>query len=182
MTESPGSEPERAFDDHEAFRRVTDPTPDGEHERAAAYAVTTTAFDGTAAVPAASAAQPTYELVVRTPTLEAATSDAVGTAVAVGWFETFRTRLGDAPGATRHDVSLTAFGVAEDGNEVVVRYEFEESNPRIAAGVAKTFTEYVEGTYVEGVVPGYEYEGPVADLIGQASAQGSEGTAGGTPL
>ena len=151
-------------------------------DTAADYRVTTTTFEATVGLPEPSSDEPEYSVVVRTPTLEAATNDAVGPAVAVGWFETFQKRLGDAPGATRHDVSLAAFGVAEDGDTVVVRYEFVEENPAVAADVAKTFTEYVEGTYVEGVVPGYEYDGAVADLIGQAAAQGSQGEAGGTPL
>ena len=46
--------------------------------------------------------------------------------------------------------------------------------------VAKTFVEYVEGTYVEGVVPGYDYRPPVSDLLSQAG-QG-DGERGGTPL
>lgn len=172
MTDSADTAPERAFDGHDAYVQR-----DGEDT---AYRLETTAFDGTVTLPAE--ADDTYQVVVETPTLEAATSDQVGHAVAVGWFETFEKRLDDAPGATRHDVSLSAFGVAEDGDTVVVRYEFVESNPRIAADVAKTFAEYVEGTYVEGVVPGYEYEGAVAELIGAAAAGGSEGSTGGTPL
>ncbi|MEF8975818.1 MAG: DUF5813 family protein, partial [Halapricum sp.] len=44
------------------------------------------------------------------------------------------------------------------------------------------FVEYVEGTYVEGAVPGYDYEPPVADLLNQAQSGGSQGDRGGTPL
>lgn len=176
MTDSSDAAHDRAFEDHDAY--LTSET-DATRPR---YTLQTTAFDGEVFLPQADAAEPTYEVVVRTPTLEAATSEQVGPAVAVGWFETFKKRLGDAPGATRHDVSLDAFGVAEDDDTVVVRYEFVEANPQIAADVAKTFVEYVEGTYVEGVVPGYQYEGAVAELIGEAAAHGSEGNVGGTPL
>ena len=65
-----------------------------------------------------------------------------------------------------------------DGEDVFVTYGFEWADPDRAAGIAKTFVEYVEGTYVEGVVPGYEYQSPVADLLERAS----QGEGGGTPL
>jgi hypothetical protein len=71
---------------------------------------------------------------------------------------------------------------AEENEEVVVTYRFSMGGAGQAADVAKAFVEYVEGTYVEGVIPGYEYVGPVAELLNSASSGASEGSRGGTPL
>ncbi|MFT4922910.1 MAG: hypothetical protein ACI8XM_002129 [Haloarculaceae archaeon] len=159
---------ERAVEGRDAFER------DGD-----GFRVTTTAFDGR--VTALEGPDATvYTVTVRVPTLDAATADGVGGAVEDGWFETLERRLEDAPKATRADVELANYDVERDGEEVFVTYGFEWEGPGRAADIAKTFVEYVEGTYVEGIVPGYEYVSPVADLIDSAS-QG-EGGSGGMPL
>ncbi len=98
-----------------------------------------------------------YEVTVRAPSLQAATSDEVGDAVIDGWFETLERRLEDAPKATRTAVELDDYSVVEAGEQVVVTFEYTMGGERQAADVAKTFVEYVEGTYVEGVIPGYDY-------------------------
>jgi ATP phosphoribosyltransferase len=46
-----------------------------------------------------------------------------------------------------------------------------------AADIAKAFVEYVEGTYVEGVIPGYEYADPVAGLRQRARQTGEADSA-----
>jgi len=99
-----------------------------------------------------------------------------------GWLETLERRLEDAPKSTRVAVDLDEYTVEADDEAVVVTYRFSLGGEREAADVAKTFVEYVEGTYVEGIVPGYEYVGVVADLVSAASTGGSEGSRGGTPL
>ena len=170
MTDDMPESAERAFEGNDAFEA----TDDG-------YRVTTTAFDGTATAADADEWRIAYTVTIRAPTLPAATVDEVGDAVADGWFDTLKRRLEDAPKATRTTVELDKFAVERDGADVVVTYGFELGNANTAASVAKTFAEYVEGTYVEGVVPGYEYEGAVADLVNQAQTNG-EGGAGGTPL
>lgn len=119
-----------------------------------------------------------YTITVTVPTLEGATTDEVGDAVATGWLETLERRLKDAPKATRATVTLAEFNVEQVADSVVVTYAFTSGVPERAVDVAKTLVEYVEGTYVEGIVPGYEYEPPVADLLADASQNGS----GGTPL
>ncbi|WP_225335413.1 DUF5813 family protein [Halomicrobium urmianum] len=158
-------------------------------ERADAYArdgdgfrVTTTAFDGRVEIADAPEWRIAYTVTVRAPTLRAATADEVGDAVRDGWFDTLRRRLEDAPKATRASVDLEEFAVVRDGDEVVVTYGFELGSASQAADVAKAFVEYVEGTYVEGVIPGYEYEGAVADLVSDAASGDGHGQAGGTPL
>jgi hypothetical protein len=177
MTDGLPEDVERAFERHRGFER----TDDG-------FVVTTTAFEGrVTAVEGGSRAA--YTVTVRAPTIEAATAGDVGPAVAEGWFDTLQRRLADAPKATRADVELRTFDVEREspggtdgaGKGLYVTYGFEWEDPDRAADIAKTFVEYVEGTYVEGVVPGYEYEPPVADLLQSASQGGGDG-AGGTPL
>jgi hypothetical protein len=168
MTEFPDSV-ERAFGSHDAFER------DGD-----AYVVTTTAFEGRVTAVDGPEYFSAYTVTVRVPTLSAATADEVGDAVADGWFETLERRLEDAPKATRADVELKTFDVERDGEDVYVTYGFEWGNADRAADIAKAFVEYVEGTYVEGVIPGYEYVSPVDDLVTTASQEGGGG--GGTPL
>jgi hypothetical protein len=160
----------RAFDHHDAFESSED-----------GYRVTTTAFEGVATAADAEAWRTAYTVTIRAPTLERSTVDEVGDAVADGWFDTLQRRLEDAPKATRTEVDLDEYAVERDDDDVLVTYGFELGNADTAARVAKTFVEYVEGTYVEGIVPGYEYEGPVAELVDQAQTNG-DGGAGGTPL
>jgi len=163
--EVPGSI-ERAFREHDAYGR------DGD-----GFVVSTTAFRGRVTALDGSGT-PVYTVSVRVPTIQATTVDEVGNAVTDGWFDTLRRRLEEAPKATRADLELGTFDVERDGEDVYVTYGFEWPDPDRAADIAKTLVEYVEGTYVEGVIPGYEYESPVADLIESAS----QGEGGGTPL
>jgi hypothetical protein len=147
-------------------------------EQSAGFAVATTAFEGVlrAAVPDEETTE--YTVRVRVPTLDAATADDVGDAVAADWLRTLRRRLEDAPQATRADVELDAIEVEAGDDTVDIEYVFSWDSPRRAPEIVKALVEFVEGTYVEGVVPGYEYEPPVADLLTQAS----QGEKGGTPL
>ncbi|MHB9288083.1 DUF5813 family protein [Halobacteriales archaeon Cl-PHB] len=169
MTDDLPDDAGRALSRHEAFDAV-----DG------GYRVTTTAFDGIVTAEPGPEYESAYEVTVRVPTLEAATADHVGDAVADGWFETLERRLGDAPQATRADLALDDLAVERGDAEVTITFRYTWGNADRAATIAKTLVEYVEGTYVEGVVPGYAYVSPVADLLQNAS-QG-DGGAGGTPL
>jgi hypothetical protein len=171
MTDAIPERAERAFEGHDAFER------DGD-----GFRVTTTRFDGHVTAEETDDWALSYWLVVRTPMLSSAVDGDVGEAVEDGWFDTFERRLEDAPSVTRADVALDDVTLAEDGDEAVATFAFEFGNADRAPDVAKAFAEYVEGTYVEGVVPGYEYEGVVADLLGKAASQGGDGTRGGTPL
>ncbi|MFC6863770.1 DUF5813 family protein [Halomicroarcula sp. GCM10025817] len=170
MTEVP-PEVGRIFDRHDAF------VPAG-----GGYAVETTGFAGHVTASEGEQWRTDVEVTVRAPSLQAATSDEVGEAVRDGWFETFERRLEDAPKATRVSVDLDEYVVEQDGEEVVVTYRFSLGTGNQAADVAKAFVEYVQGTYVEGIVPGYDYVGVVADLMDAASTGGSDGNRGGTPL
>jgi hypothetical protein len=153
------------FKSHDAYER----TDEG-------FAVTTTTFGGTVTAADRDGPKLDYTVTVRAPTIEAATADVVGETVALDWFETLARRLEAAPTATRRAVDLDSCVVEREGGEVRVEYAFAWGNPSGAADIAKTFVEYVEGTYVEGIVPGYEYESPVADLLASASQSGESGT------
>ncbi|WP_299266098.1 DUF5813 family protein [Halorientalis sp.] len=171
MTDGIPERAERAFEGHEAFER------DGD-----SFVVTTTRFDGRVTAAETDDWALSYRLVVQTPMLSAAVDGDVGDAVEAGWFDTLERRLKDAPSVTRTDVTLDEMTLTEDGTEAVAEFAFEFDNADRAPDVAKAFAEYVEGTYVEGVVPGYDYEGVVADLMGKAASQGGDGSRGGTPL
>jgi len=155
-----------AFEDHGSLT-VSDGTG----------AVTTTVFN-TSVTADARDDTTTYTVTVTMPTIDSATSGTVGDAVAADWLRTLRRRLGDAPKATRTVVDLDSFGVETGENTVHVEYVFGHRSPATAANIVTAFAEFVEGTYVEGVIPGYEYEPPVAGLLAQAS----QGEKGGTPL
>jgi len=157
MTEEFPDRAVRTFEGHDAFER------DGEW-----FTVTTTAFDGRVTAAPTEGWEIAYTLEVRAPTLSTATADPVGDAIEEGWFETYERRLEDAGMAVREDVEIDALRVFEEAGEVVAVFEFEWGNADRAPAIAKAVAEYVEGTYMEGIVPGYEYEPPVAELLSRA--------------
>jgi hypothetical protein len=111
--------------------------------------------------------------------LSAVTVEEVGPDLESGWFDTFERRLEDAPGAVRDRVELAAFDLQQDGSEAVVTFGFEWGNADRAPDIAKALAEYVEGTYMEGIVPGFDYREPVDSMLSAGSL--GDG-AGGTPL
>lgn len=160
-----------AFDDHDAF----EPAEEG-------YRVTTTVFDATVTATDADGIGHEYTVTVRTPMLgEAIAGEAVGPAVEDGWFDTYERRLEDAAGATRARVDLNKYRLRVDDGQAVATFVFSYGDPGRAAEIAKTLVEYVEGTYVEGIVPGYDYQAPVADLL-EASKTAGDNERSGTPL
>lgn len=166
MTDQMPTDAAEAFDSHDAYEPATD-----------SATLTTTAFEGT--VTAGEATEEwanAYTVTVRAPTLAAATAGDVPEIIRTDWFETLERRLERAPTATRANVDLTEFTVERDGDRVRVEYGFEWGSPKKATEIAKTFAEYVEGTYVEGIVPGYDYEPPVSSLLASASQSGESGT------
>ena len=149
MQTGPGPD---GFDTHGAFEPA-------EEE----YALTTVAF-AVRAVPD----EDTVTVTVRVPTLAAATADDISSVVAEDWRRTLTRRLEDAPGALPARPQLTEFSVSRHDDQLEIRYRLSPARPEIAKAVA----EYVEGTYVETTIPGYEYEPPVADLLANARTTG----------
>jgi hypothetical protein len=157
----------RALDAHDAFERDDD-----------GYRLTTTEFDGRLAVEETDGWAHRYTLTVRAPMLSTAVEGTVGPDLEDGWFDTFGLRLEDAPGSVRDDVDLSDLDVSRDDGTAVVTFAFEWGNADRAPEIAKALGEYVEGTYMEGVIPGFDYGEPVASMLSAAS----QGEGGGTPL
>jgi hypothetical protein len=160
----------RAFTAHDAYERAAE-----------WFELPTTAFDARVTADPTDERALRYTLEVRAPTLVSATVDEVGESVAAGWLETYDRRLADASMAVRHDVELTERRVFVEAGDVVAVFEFEWGNADQAPAIAKALSEYVEGTYVEGIVPGYEYEPPVSNLLSAARRAGGD-DAGGGPM
>ncbi len=144
---------ERAFRLHDGFE-----TDDDE------YTVTTTPFDGRATV------ADSVEVTVRMPTLSAVVTDeSVADVVETGWFETLELRLEDAHTVVSAD-DATPPTVERDGDEVILSVEFS-GYPDKAADDAKAVVDFAEGTWMQGIVPGYEYDEPAAGMLNRAHQQ-----------
>lgn len=158
MTDDVPERAVRAFTTHDAFE-----------EREGHFAVTTTRFD--ASVTAENTDEPgfRYRVRVTVPTLSTAVAGSVAEVVEEGWLDTFRLRLEDAAMAVPGDATITTPETRTDGEHVVIETIFRERNAERASRTAKALVDYVEGTYAEGIVPGYEYRPPVSDLLAAAS-------------
>jgi hypothetical protein len=161
----------RALESHDAFER------DGEW-----FSVTTTKFDARVTAAETDDWAIAYILEVRAPMLSTAAEGSVGSAVEDGWFDTYELRLEDATMAVRQDLAFDDQRVIEEAGDAVAIFEFEWGNADHAPGMAKAIAEYVEGTYMEGIVPGYEYGPPVSSLLSRARQSDSEGDRGPMPL
>ena len=126
-----------------------------------------------------------YRVVVRTPMLDAVvTGETVAEVVESGWFETLERRLEDVHTVAQSDANPPSIeregcgGETESGvedEEVVVTVEFESADPEQAVEDALAVAEYVEGTWVQGIIPGYDYQERAASLRQQAMQNYDEG-------
>ncbi|WP_148416169.1 DUF5813 family protein [Haloferax sp. KTX1] len=146
----------RAFGDHGSFEPVDDRT----------FESVTTPFDGTVGVAARDGGRVEFDVEVRVPMLSAVADD-VAPVVEDGWYETFELRLEDVGGVVAGDHDLDP-DVARAGDEAVVRTSFADVNERRGVDDAGAVIDYVEGTFVEGIIPGYDYGEPVTSLIQNA--------------
>jgi hypothetical protein len=159
MTETSGRVA-RAFRDHDAFDRADE----------GRFEATTTVFE--AAVEASERdGRIDYVVRVRAPPLSAAVEDGVADVVEEGWLETFELRVADADGVVRGDHDLDPTVGRADG-DIVVEFAFTDINERRGVDDAAALINYVEGTYVQGLIPGYEYVGPVSGLVDRARQAG----------
>jgi hypothetical protein len=160
MTEIPGRVG-RAFRDHGSFER----RGDGSFEHVA------TPFAADVDVAPGDDGRVAFDVAVRLPMLSAVTVGEVAPVVEEGWLETLERRVADAGGVTRgdHDVSPTTH---REGAEAVVSATFADVNERRGVDDANALVNFVEGTYVQGIIPGYEYTEPVTSLVDRARAAG----------
>jgi len=129
-----------------------------------AYRVTTAKFEATV-----TPGDDRWSVVVEVPTIEAAVDGAVGDAVAAGWFETLERRLDGVTGVTRTDEVAPPTATREDGT-VVVETSFAPSGD--PASEALAVVNYVEGTWFQGLIPGYDYVEEVAAMRQDARRHG----------
>jgi len=151
----------RAFADHSSFE------PDGD----ATWSAETTHFDSEVRAKPSTEGQIRFVVTVRVPTLSAVTADDVADVVEEGWAETFELRVVDVGGVTRGDHEFEPT-VAIGDDEIVVTFELTDINERRGVDDAGALINFVEGTYVQGVIPGYEYTEPVTDILSAARRQG----------
>jgi len=111
-------------------------------------------------------------VTVRLPTLSAAVreSESVADVVEDGWFETLELRLEDATNVTRAG-EVDSPATSREGESVVVEAAIEAREGN-APSDALAVVNYVEGTWFEGIVPGYDYRPDVQDLRDRAAGRG----------
>lgn len=163
----PSERARRAFADHGSFE------PAEADDR---YVSTSTAFDGIVTATAAEKGRIRFDVTVTVPTLGAAAAEHVADVVEDGWFDAFERRVVDVGGVTRKSREFDVEVTRRD-ETVVVETSLEDVNERRGVDDAAALIDFVEGTYVQGIVPGYEYEGPAASLLSKARQQGQSGGA-----
>lgn len=153
------------FSEHAAFER-------GE----TGYELTTTPFDAVVEIED-SGNETLYRVTITLPTLDGVVEgERVAEVVEEGWFETLELRLTDPEQVTTGQSDVDS-AVKREGSEVRVEMAFRSSDPERAAENAKALAEFVEGTWVQGIVPGYEYGEPAASLLDRATQNYDEGDA-----
>ena len=178
MTDLPAAV-DRELESHDAFAPAED--EDG-------YELTTTVFDATVTATAAEGKRDgEFSVTVTLPTLDAAVADeSVAPVVEDGWFETLERRLEDVFTVTHtstHDDPV----VERDATTVTVALEYVAWDAAEGVEDAKALIEFVEGTFAQGIIPGYEYQGPAATLLENAQNRGQQasedtGNSGGMPM
>ena len=164
MTDDCPEPVEDALDSHDAF----DAADDG-------YDLTTTVFDThVTATEADGRRDGEFRVTVFLPTLDAAVADqTVAPVVEDGWLETLERRL-EETFTVAHTTTHEPPRVERDGDEVRVVLEYVAWDAHEGVDDAKTLIEYVEGTYAQGIIPGYEYRGEAATLLENAQGRGAE--------
>jgi len=163
MSELPGRV-RRAFASHPSFESREEGT----------FESVTTPFEGVVAADPADNGHIAFSIRVTVPLLNAVTADEVADVVENGWFETFELRVRDIGGIFRTERDLEPT-VTRDIDSVVVEASFTDINETRAVDDAGAVVDFVEGTFVQGIIPGYEYTEPVTSIISQArQAAGSE--------
>lgn len=155
----------RAFRDHNAFEEI----------ESGRYESVVTAFEGVVDVRPGEGGHTEFHITVRVPMLDDVTEDHVADVVEEGWYETFALRVEDIGGVTAAEHDLDP-DVDREGANAIVRVSFTDINERRGVDDASAVVDYVEGTYVQGIIPGYEYTSPVTSLIDAARQSGGSQT------
>jgi hypothetical protein len=147
------------FTDHDAFERRSDRT----------FEQVTTQFEATASVVSRDGGIQVHITVIL-DTLNAAVADEdVPEVLEGGWFETFERRLRDAT-TVSYDGNNPAPDVTRGDETMTVEVEFESTSDQ-AVSDAKAVVDFVEATWIQGLIPGYEYDEPAASLLNRAQTR-----------
>lgn len=158
------TERERVADALSAHRAF-EPADDG-------FAATTTAASARVAVVEMEEGV-AIELTIRVPTIDAVVAgETVAEVVREGWLETFERRLEDLGGVARGEVGAPTVSADSRDEEVVVETTVRPETPRAAAEDAKAVVDSVEGTWIQGLIPGYDYRAPASELLERARSAG----------
>jgi hypothetical protein len=158
------SDVEAEFEDHGRFTRAADQREATD----AAFEPTTNDWDARAVVDDGG-----VELSVTVPTLSAVVNEPVADVVEDGWYDTFERRVVDADSVTlADDVTVTDVSRADGGVHVELAMTPRSGK---AADDALALVNYVEGTWFEGVIPGYDYVEKVQSMRERAAQNGQEG-------
>jgi hypothetical protein len=161
------------FEAHGRFERTDGGSGADGDENGETFAPTTNDWDATVTV-----RDGAVDVVVVVPTLDAATHDEVADVVEDGWYDTFERRVAGADSVTLAD-DVEVVGVSREGGDITVELTMTPRSGK-AADDALALVNYVEGTWFQGVVPGYDYVEKVQSMREQA-AQNAQSTDG-TPL
>ncbi len=132
------------------------------------FQASSTPFDATITLESTESAV-RYELEMELPTLDAVVADeTVADVVLEGWLDTLERRLQDLDGALRAEAAAPQVVLDDATDTVTVLAAFESARPSHGAEDAAALVGFVEGTYMEGLIPGYTYREPVAGLLEQA--------------
>lgn len=168
MTELP-DRAARAFRRHDAFE--PEEATDGER-----FAAVSTPFDAVVDASPGEIGKIAFTITVRLPMLDEVTEDDVAPIVEEGWFETLDRRLqsiGSGVLAGGHELSPEVTETTFAGDRVAeVRASFEAIDPNRGVDDAAAVVDFVEGTFVQGVIPGYDYTEPVTEILSAARRAG----------
>lgn len=129
------------------------------------YVVETATFEAVATVGA-----DTVGVTVELPTLSAVVVDeSVAEVVEDGWFETLERRLDGVVDVTPATVSAPT--IERHVDSVVVTVEVTPRSGSVVDDVVAV-VNFIEGTWVGGIIPGYEYVDRVAALRDSAAEMG----------
>lgn len=144
-----------AFEAHDAFEAVEED----------AFEVTEADFEATVHVDAGE-----RRIVCDVPTLDAVVEgETVGDSLEAGWFDTLARRLEHPGGVTRGPAPELASIEEVEGTVTVWMHQSGSAAP---AADALAVVNFVEGTWFEGIVPGYDYREDVAAMRNRATETG----------
>jgi hypothetical protein len=106
-----------------------------------------------------------FRVEMEVPTIDSIVLEEVEPIIKEGWLETFSLRLEDIGGAVQNKFDSVEIELKNE-KKVVIIIEFSSESINRGIGDAKAIVDYIEGTYREGIIPGFKYDKMVADLIG----------------